>query len=476
MTMQFALNFVILRRQMTKIWKRDKMGDFDSEAWLARNPEIGNLRAAIFDLNGVLRGKRLPRNQLKKIINGGIRMPLSSANLDIWGRDIANSKWVFETGDSDGGCFWTGRGPLPMPWTEQTTALVPLSLMDNDGKPFAGDARNALGMILDRFAVLDLHPVIGFEMEFYLADPQGGNNGKPDAPASPLTGAKPIRDGVLAIDEVNDYDSLINEIYAACKLQMIEADTTISEAGLGQFEINLVHSHDAMKAADDAAFFKQIAKGVARKYGLAASFMAKPYADRPGNGMHLHVSLLDGKGKNVFDDGSDAGSPILGHALAGALAGLADSMLIFAPHQNSYRRFAIESHAPMAVCWGYENRTAALRVPLGLPSQRRIEHRVSGADANPYLVLAAILGAILTGLEDQKPPPPPITSSSYALDLPTLPSSWDDAINHFTNSTVIARILPETLRDMLIGCKIQELQRFSGDISPFEYHSYLDQV
>ena len=164
------------------------MGDFDSNAWLARNPEIGNLRAAIFDLNGVLRGKRLPRNQLKKAINGGIRMPLSSANLDIWGRDIANSKWVFETGYSDGGCFWTGRGPLPIPWTEQKTAIVPLSLMNNDGKPFAGDARNALGMIVYRFASLDLYPVVGFEMEFYLADPQGGNDGQPDAPASPLTG------------------------------------------------------------------------------------------------------------------------------------------------------------------------------------------------------------------------------------------------------------------------------------------------
>jgi len=329
---------------------------------------------------------------------------------------------------------------------------------------------------LDQFAALDLHPVVGFEMEFYLADPQGGNDGQPDAPASPLTGAKPIRDGALAIDEVNDHDSLINEIYAACKLQMIEADTTISEAGLGQFEINLVHSHDAMKAADDAAFFKQIAKGVARKYGLAASFMAKPYADRPGNGMHLHVSLLDGKGKNVFDDGSDAGSLVLGHALAGALAGLDDSMLIFAPHQNSYRRFAIESHAPMAVCWGYENRTAALRVPLGPPSQRRIEHRVSGADANPYLVLAAILGAILTGLEDQKPPPPPITSSSYMLDLPLIKTRWDVAIDRFVDSPFIARMLPAILCDMFIDCKRQELQRFSGVVSPFEYHSYLDQV
>jgi len=136
---------------MTKILKRDTMGDFEGEfntaAWLAHNPEIGNLRAAVFDLNGVLRGKRVPRNQLKKVTKGGVRMPLSTANLDIWGRDIANSKWVFETGDSDGGCFWTGRGPLPMPWTDQPTALVPLCLMENDGTPFAGDARNALGMV-----------------------------------------------------------------------------------------------------------------------------------------------------------------------------------------------------------------------------------------------------------------------------------------------------------------------------------------
>ena len=454
----------------------DFEGGFNTAAWLAHNPEIGNLRAAVFDLNGVLRGKRVPRNQLKKVTKGGVRMPLSTANLDIWGRDIANSKWVFETGDSDGGCFWTGRGPLPMPWTDQPTALVPLCLMENDGTPFAGDARNALGMVLDSFAARDLYPVVGIELEFYLADPQGGSDGAPDTPVSPLTGAKPIRDGALAIDEVNDHDALINEIYAACQLQMIEADTTISEAGLGQFEINLLHSTDAMKAADDAAFFKQIAKGVARKYGLAASFMAKPYIDRPGNGMHLHISLLDGAGRNVFDDGGETGSETLRHAIAGGLSGLADSMLVFAPHQNSYRRFAIESHAPMSVCWGYENRTAAIRVPLGPPSQRRIEHRVPGADTNPYLVLATILAAMLTGIEDLKSPPEPLSTSAYALDLPVIPTRWEAAIDRFAESPLIARMLPVTLRDMFVDCKRQELLRFSGDVSPFEYHSYLDQV
>jgi len=156
--------------------------------------------------------------------------------------------------------------------------------------------------------------------------------------------------------------------------------------------------------------------------------------------------------------------------------GLADSMLVFAPHQNSYRRFAIESHAPMSVCWGYENRSAAIRVPLGPPSQRRIEHRVPGADTNPYLVLATILAAMLTGIEDQKSPPEPVSTSAYALDLPVIPTRWEAAIDRFAESPLIARMLPVTLRDMFVDCKRQELLRFSGDVSPFEYHSYLDQV
>ena len=150
--------------------------------------------------------------------------------------------------------------------------------------------------------------------------------------------------------------------------------------------------------------FKQIAKGVARKHGLAASFMAKPHADRPGSGMHVHLSVIDKLGKNIFDDGSDAGSQTMQYALAGLLAAMPESMLIFAPHHNSYRRFAIGSHAPLAACWGYENRTTALRIPLGPSQQRRIEHRVAGADTNPYLVLATILAGVLAGLNQGAPP------------------------------------------------------------------------
>ena len=452
------------------------MHKFDSAKWLADHPDINNVRAVTFDINGVMRGKRLPIGQLKKALNGEIRMPLSLANVDIWGRDIAKSKWVFESGDADGGSCWTGRGPLSMTWTERDAAMVPLCLTYNDGHLFDGDPRNVLAAMIDKFTARGLHPVVAFEMEFYLADPTCHDRPTPKSAASPLTGAVNIREGVLSVDDLNDHDALLNEIYDCCGMQNVAADAATSEAGLGQFEINLLHGPNCLKVADDAVLFKQIAKGVARKHGLAASFMAKPYADRPGNGMHLHLSVIDQQGQNIFDDGSEAGSQLMQHAVAGLLAAMPESMLIFAPHQNSYRRFAEESHAPLAACWGYENRTTALRIPLGPSQQRRIEHRVAGADTNPYLVLATILAGMLAGLDRAKSPPQPIDGSAYDADLPPLPVSWQTAFNAFATGSLLRDLLPNVFRHMLLDCKAQEMRRFEADISAFEYRSYLDQV
>ena len=452
------------------------MQNFESGKWLDAHKNIDNIRAVIFDLNGVMRGKRLPLAQLDKAIKGGVRIPLSAANVDIWGRDIENSRWVFESGDADGGTCWTGRGPLPMGWTDRNAAMVPLSLTYNDGRPFEGDPRNLLALILDKFAQRKLYPVAAFEMEFYFSDPRLHDGDMPKTLTSPLTGALNLREGVLSVEDLEGHDRLISEIYDCCAQQDIAADAAISEAGAGQFEINLLHGSDCLKVADDAMLFKQIAKGVARKFGLAASFMAKPYAERPGNGMHVHLSVLDEKGRNIFDDGSEQGSAAMRHALAGLLAAMPESMLIFAPHQNSYRRFAIEQHAPIAACWGYENRTTALRVPLGPSSQRRIEHRVAGADTNPYLVLAAILAGVLAGLESEDTPPPPHIGSAYEADLPALPASWKAAHDAFAEGDMLKQYLPEVFRQMLLDCKAQEMRRFASDISAFEYKSYLDQA
>ena len=446
-----------------------------ADTWAREHPDVESLRGFIFDINGVVRGKRLPMDQLAKICGGDMRIPLSSANVDIWGRDIEGSKWVFETGDADGRCEWTGRGPLIMPWSDRGAAMVPLVLQNENETPFDGDARNVLAAILGRFETLGFRPVPAFELEFYLADPTAVDG----ALTNPLTSVPVIRDGVLSLDDLDDFEAILGDVYHACEIQSVAADAAISESGIGQFEVNLRHSQDALKVADDAMLFKNIVKSVARKHGLAASFMAKPFAQRPGSGLHMHLSILDQNGSNIFDNGNADGSKMLHYAVAGVLAAMPESMLFFAPHLNSYRRLMPEQHAPMVACWGYENRTAAIRIPGGPFLQRRIEHRVAGADTNAYLVMAAILGAVLAGIENKMQPPEAIKGSAYDGDnaqLSALPLSWQGSLDAFVGGKILGDSIPPILRDMLIRTKRQEMGRFNEVVTPFEFQSYLDQV
>ena len=241
------------------------------------------------------------------------------------------------------------------------------------------------------------------------------------------------------------------------------------------FEINLVHSADAVKAADDAVYFKRLVKNIARKHQLVASFMAKPYPGQPGSGMHAHFHVQDIQGHNLFANGTTEGSAVLQHALAGVLEAINPCTLIFAPHLNSYRRFEVEAHAPTHVNWGFEDRTAALRVPGGNTNAKRLEHRVAGADANPYLVLAAILGAALHGISAGKMPTPG-ASSATALDdaSPMLTTDWRDAHRNFVDSSIVARLLPRELIEMFSACKRQEIIAFKNHMSEFERRTYLE--
>ena len=223
----------------------------------------------------------------------------------------------------------------------------------------------------------------------------------------------------------------------------IPAEAAISEVGLGQFEINMVHQADALKAADDAWLFKLLVRGLARSHGFAASFMAKPYEDYAGNGMHVHFSVVDADGANIFANDTYEGAPMLGHAIAGCLRGIPDLALVFAPHGNSYERLVPESHAPTGICWAYENRTASVRVPGGSLAARRVEHRVAGGDVNPYLFLAAVLGSALNGIEDALAPPPPISGNAYDIDMPQIPATWAEAIDAFEASDLVRRMFPE---------------------------------
>ncbi|MFZ5751955.1 MAG: glutamine synthetase family protein [Pseudomonadota bacterium] len=441
--------------------------------WLRKHPQVRTIRVAAADLNGQARGKRIPVRFAEKLLSEGTRFPYSVLNLDIWGEDIEDSPLLFESGDADGILRPTERGFMPMPWLEAPTALLPIWMFRDDGRPYEGDPRHALARVVDRYKDHGLTPVVAMELEFFLIDDSGKTL---QVPPSPRSGKRRKAAEILSIRALDAFDTFFTDLYDACEAMDIPADTAISEAGLGQFEINLMHQEDALRAADDAWFFKMLVKGLARRHGFAASFMAKPYPEYSGNGLHTHFSVIDRNGANIFSNGGPEGSGVLRQAIAGCLNAMPDSTLLFAPHANSYDRLVPEAHAPNTVSWAYENRTSAIRVPSGSAAARRIEHRVAGGDVNPYLMLAGILGAALMGIEQQMEPPPPITGNAYALDLPMIPDTWAGAIDAFEKSPIMAQIFPQELIRNLVMTKRQEMH-YMAELSPEEQvEIYLDTV
>ncbi|WP_333712476.1 glutamine synthetase family protein [Yoonia sp.] len=442
-------------------------------SWLDDHPEIRSVRCGVADLNGQARGKRVPRRFAARLEHDGTRMPLSTVNVDIWGEDIIDSPLVFEMGDADGVMLPTERGYVPMPWLPAPSALLPLWTYHEDGRPFAGDPRHALAEVIKRYKARGLTPVVATEMEFYLIDDSGKEIRQPKSPRS---GKRRDAAEILSLRALDAFDTFFNDLYDACDAMGIPAEAAMSESGLGQFEINLQHVPDALKAADDAWLFKMLVRGLARNHGMAASFMAKPYEEYSGNGMHVHFSIIDEDGKNVFANQSFEGTETLRNAIAGCLAGMSELALIFAPHGNSYERLVPESHAPTAICWAYENRTASVRVPGGSLAARRIEHRVAGGDVNPYLFLAAVLGSALIGIEDAMTPPPPISGNAYDQKLPQLPTEWETAIKVFDQSEFARRIFGNELVDNFLRTKRQEWRDFQ-ELTPDEQLAlYLDTV
>ena len=441
--------------------------------YLRKHPEVRTIRVAAADLNGQPRGKRVPSRFADKVVEDGTRFPFSVLNLDIWGEDIDDSPLVFESGDEDGVLRPTERGFMPMPWLEAPTALLPIWMFREDGRPYEGDPRQALAAVVKRYTALGLRPVVATEMEFFLIDDSGRNL---QVPISPRSQKRRKAAETMSIRALDSFDIFFTDLYDACEAMDIPADTAVSEAGLGQFEINLMHQDDPLRAADDAWLFKLLVKGLARRHGFAASFMAKPYEDYAGSGLHTHFSVIDADGNNIFDDGGPAGTDIMRHAVGGLIEAMHDSAVIFAPHANSYDRLVPGAHAPTGICWAYENRTSAIRIPSGSHKARRIEHRVAGGDVNPYLLLTAILGAAMNGIEDKTMPPDPITGNAYALDLPQMPGDWGDAIKAFENSTIMPRIFaPEMIRNMLLTKKQEH--HYMAELNPSEQvEIYLDTV
>jgi glutamine synthetase len=277
------------------------------------------------------------------------------------------------------------------------------------------------------------------------------------------------------MQDLNDYRRFTDAVGDACRAQGVPADTAVAEYAPGQFEINLKHRDDALRACDDAIYLKRIIKGVAGRQGMIASFMAKPFAGQAGSGLHLHASVLDRNGENIFACTPDAPSDTLKQAIAGLQRRSGDCMLMFAPHANSYRRFVLNAFVPLNDCWGFNNRTVAMRVPHSEPANTRIEHRIAGADANPYLVAAAVLAGMLDGLENGGDPGPPVVGNAYE-QTETRELFWRDTIADFQASEFVREAFGERFRHLYGQQKLKEMRSFYTEVTTLEVEWYLRQV
>ena len=444
---------------------------------LNNNTQTPELDIFITDLNGNQRGKRVPATSASKIFKEGFKMPRSVIGLDFWGDDIGGAEVALEDGDSDGICHIVSPKLIPVPWEESEHYQLMAMMSHPDGCSFAADPRHILECVLQRYKAKGLTPVVAAELEFYLLDAASERENRP-IPSPLIPESSFARPNPYAIRNLNRFQPILEDIRYACRMQEVPADSIIAEFGDGQFEVNLNHVNDALLAADHAVMFKRIVRGVARKHEHLASFMAKTYGDESGSGMHVHFSILDQEGKNIFSNGTEEGSDLLRYAVGGVLKAMHDSMLIFAPHLNSWRRLRPRSYAPTAANWGYENRTVSVRIPDSPDEARRIEHRVSGADANPYLVIAVILSAALYGIEHRLDPGLDSTGNTYAnpCNQHCLPTQWYEAIEALKQSQLMRELLGDAFVDVFSAIKEQELDKFAVRITDAEYETYLGVV
>ena len=448
----------------------------EAQAFLDANPNVDSVHVVWTDLCGVQRGKILRRDEVVPAWNDGRFFPISALVLDATGQDVSETGLVFDEGDRDL-LLWPVPGSLVLiPWLENTAQYV-AAIHDLDGMPAYADPRNALEKLVNRFkSDLNMTPVGAIELEFFLMDRASALAGKPMPPKSLINEARPQHYQAYYLQDTDDFAPFFKDLYAWCDVQGLPAKTLISEYAPGQMEIVLRHRADVLKACDEAIMLKRVIKAAAEKHGLCATFMAKPYSQWTGSGMHVHVSLGDDAGNNLFAAENPADNELLMHAIGGLKAAMAESMLIFAPNANSYRRFRRNSYAPVAANWGVNNRTVSLRIPASAAKTCHIEHRPSGDDANPYLVMAAILAGMHYGITEKSDPGNPIVGNGYERRAKYIPGNWFDAIDAFWRASILKEYFGKEFVDTFCTLKEVEADRFFAEPTLRDFEWYLRAV
>jgi glutamine synthetase len=446
------------------------------QGFLQHHPDVEFFDVFYAGMSSVPRGKRLRRCDMPGVYASGRFLPGSLLVTDVTGQDSDWTGLVWEDGDADR-LGWPVPGTLTSaPWLGDNIAQVMLSAYEFDGSANGLDPRHVLRRVLDRFAADGLTPIVACELEFYLVDAQRLPDGGLQLPPSRFSGERPTHYDVYSLTELEEISPFLNELWATADVIGVPLEGAISEYSPSQVELTLHHKADALEAADDAVRYKRAAKGVALRHGCRATFMAKPFTDLSGSGMHLHASINDSDGNNVCASDDPHGTPLLRHAIGGMQALMKDGQAIFAPNANSYRRFKANSYAPTASTWGVNNRTVSFRIPAGPPASRHVEHRLAGADANPHLALAVVLAAAHHGITNRLDPGKPVTGNGYAetadADSSTA-TNWFSALDAFDRSAVLRDYLGDRFVDMFVKVKRQEQARFFEIVPSTDIDWYL---
>jgi glutamine synthetase len=451
----------------------------EAEAFLAAHPEIEAFDIVLHDANGIGRGKIIRRHELIPFYTSGRHLPISILGLDILGEDVHETGLIWDQGDGDLRAWPIPGSLITLHGTAPPRGEVLMSMFDLDGRPMTSDPRHALQRQVDALATEGLYPTGAFELEFFLLANERDGNGRIQPARDVLDGRASTKTEVYSVDHLHGMLPLFSDIYAGAEKAGIKAETMISEYAPGQYELTLHYRTNVMQAADDLMRLKRIVRAQARAHGVTACFMAKPIEDYAGSGMHFHTSLCDSTERNLFvEDVEGQWNPMILHALGGLRATMGESMLVFAPHANSWRRFATQSYAPVSPTWGVNNRSVALRIPAGAKTGRRIEHRPAGVDANPYLVAATILAGIRHGLLHRINPGPATTGNGYedGQDAPPIPLDWRTAIVAAKESGFLKAALGEDMHRTFTAIKAAEYARIARTVTEVEFDLYLHRV
>ncbi|MBK7613864.1 MAG: glutamine synthetase [Burkholderiales bacterium] len=423
---------------------------------------IHEVECVIPDMTGIARGKILPRDLF--MAAGEMRLPKSVLLNTVNGQQPDNGPFVGDT-DPDMVCTPDPATVRIVPWAAEPVAVVIHDCLEWDGQPVQLSPRAVLRRVLALYAARGWLPIVAPEMEFYLVA-RHQNPHEPLQPPLGRTGKPEVGRQSYSIDAVNDFDPFFMELSGFCDQHRLGVETLIHEAGPGQMEINFSHG-EPLDLADRVFLFKRAVRETALRHGVFATFMAKPMEGEPGSAMHIHQSINDVDGHNIFSRADGTASEHFHHFIGGLQTYIPQVMPMLAPYVNSYRRLAPYMSAPINVRWGHDNRTCGIRIPKSGPDARRVENRVPGVDANPYLAMAATLACGYIGLREQLQPSEPTLDSAWNVSH-ELPRHLEDAIEAMRACATMKEVLGETFVDAFCAVKELEYATYNRVISSWE--------